>query len=179
MQVASVRTDELTTIRNQLGRNRLTYKEVRLFYEFERRAVAFLKRVEGMEPCASRQQAYESLLTHWHAVESSYHEDDKAYLDALLHKKMSAENDWHCLDGNPCYWQSPKVPQLRIYVHDDGAIVIQRLGGTREGRILFALTSAQPAFHPPKPLDDPKIKGFASAVHSAAASAPQQSLSKM
>ena len=171
-----------------------------MFYEFERRAVAFLKRVEGMQPCASRQQAYEKLLAHWHAVESTYR-DDKAYLDALLLKKMSAENDWHCLDGNPCYWQSPKVPQLRIYLHDDGAIVIQRLGGTREDRILFALTSAQPAFHPPKSAHEPRhepesppepepepepeqeqehtIQGFASAVHSAAVSLPAQSLSKM
>ncbi|MCD2511693.1 hypothetical protein [Comamonas endophytica] len=150
-----------------------------MFYEFERRAVAFLKRVEGMEPCASRQQAYDSLLRHWHAVESSYH-DDKAYLDALLKKKMSEDNDWHCLDGDPCYWQSPKVPQLRIYIHDDGAIVIQRLGGSREGRILFASTSAQPAFHPPRPADAKEpIQGFASAVQSAATSKPEQSLSKM
>lgn len=147
-----------------------------MFYEFERRAVAFLKRVEAMEPCASRQQAYESLLKHWHAVESSYH-DDKDYLDALLHKTMSEENDWHCLDSNPCYWQSPKVPQLRIYVHDDGAIVIQRLGGTREGRILFALNSAQPGFHPARPAQE--ITGFASAVQTAAMPRPEKSLSKL
>lgn len=149
-----------------------------MFYEFERRAVAFLKRIEGMKPCASRQQAYESLLAHWHAVESTYH-DDKAYLDALLKKKMTAENDWHCLEGNPCYWQSPKAPQLRIYVHDDGAIVIQRLGA-REGRILFALSSAQPAFHPPKAAHDKAgMQEFTGAVQSAAVPQPQKSLSKM
>ena len=146
-----------------------------MFYEFERRAVAFLKRVEGMEPCASRQQAYERLLGHWHAVESSYHHD-KEYLDALLHKKMSEENDWHSLDSDPCYWQSPKVPQLRIYVHDDGAIVIQRLGASREGRILFALTSAQPAFHPPKSAHE--VADFASAVHGASVPLPEKSLQR-
>lgn len=114
-------------------------------YEFERRAVAFLKRIESMPPCISRQQAYESLLAHWHAVESCYLED-KAALDVLLHKKMTPENDWHCLDSDPCYWQSPKTPEMRVYIHDDGAIVIQRLGGARDGGILFALNSATLAF---------------------------------
>ncbi|WP_159915525.1 hypothetical protein [Pantoea sp. 18069] len=145
-----------------------------MFYEFERRAVAFLKRIESMAPCSSRQQAYDSLLAHWHAVESNYH-DDQAYLDALLHTKMSLENNWHGLDGNPCYWQSPRVPQLRVYIHDDGAIVIQRLGGTREDRILFALNSAQPVFHSPKP--ESEGAAFASAVQYAAV--PEASLSKM
>lgn len=116
-----------------------------MHYEFERRAVAFLKRIESMQPCTSRQQAYESLLAHWHAVESRYR-GDKDSLDRLLGKKMTPENDWHCLDCDPCYWQSPRAPQMRVYIHDDGAIVIQRMGGTREGRILFALTSAIPAF---------------------------------
>lgn len=147
-----------------------------MFYEFERRAVAFLKRIESMAPCSSRQQAYDSLLAHWHAVESSYH-DDPAYLDGLLHTQMSAENNWHCLDGNPCYWQSPRAPQLRIYIHDDGAIVIQRLGGTREDRILFALNSAQPVFYPPRA--ESQGTGFASAVQFAASGAPESSLSKM
>lgn len=120
-----------------------------MFYEFERRAVAFLKGIESMAPCTTREQAYERLLGHWHAVESIYR-DDKAYLDALLHKKMAGENDWHCLDGDPCYWQSPKVPSLRIYIHNDGTIVIQRLAGAREGRILFALNSARQAFSAPR-----------------------------
>ena len=142
-----------------------------MFYEFERRAVAFLRRIESMPPCISREQAYESVLMHWHAVESSYR-DDKAYLDALLQKKMTPENDWHCLDENPCYWQSPKAPQIRLYIHDDGTIVIQRLGGAREGRILFALNSAKAVFLPAKPVPS---SGFASAVQSAASDFSQLS----
>ena len=147
-----------------------------MFYEFERRAIAFLKRIENMAPCTSRQQAYNSLLAHWHAVESDYH-DDQAYLDGLLHTQMSAENNWHCLDSNPCYWQSPRAPQLRIYIHDDGAIVIQRLGGTREDRILFALNSAQPVFHAAKP--ESQGAGFANTVQCAALPSSESSLSKM
>ncbi len=133
-----------------------------MHYEFERRVVAFLKRIESMSPCISRQQAYEELLAHWHAVESCYR-DDKALLDALRRKKMTPENDWHCLDGNPCYWQSPKAPQMRVYIHDDGAIVIQRLGGLRDGRILFALNSAVAAFA--------TLPGRAGLAHAAQASA--------
>ncbi len=119
-----------------------------MHYEFERRAVAFLKRIESMSPCTSRQQAYEGLLAHWHAVESRYCGDSDS-VDSLLGKKMTPENDWHCLDGDPCYWQSPRAPQMRVYIHGDGAIVIQRMDGMREGRILFALTSAVPAFAVP------------------------------
>ena len=142
-------------------------------YEFERRAVAFLKRIEGMPPCSSRQQAYESLLAHWHAVESCYLED-KTALDALLRKKMTPENDWHCLDCNPCYWQSPKAPEIRVYIHDDGSIVIQRLGGSRDGGILFALNSATPAF---ASLHEPDSADLAHAAH--AAVCPPPLLSKM
>lgn len=133
-------------------------------YEFERRAVAFLKRIESLPPCSSRQQAYESLLAHWHAVESCYLED-KAVLDALLCKKMTPENDWHCLDCNPCYWQSPKAPEIRVYLHDDGSIVIQRLGGARDGGILFALNSATPPF---ASLHEPDSAGFADAAQTGA-----------
>jgi hypothetical protein len=66
---------------------------------------------------------------------------------------------------------------LRIYIHDDGAIVIQLLGGTREDRILFALNSAQPVFHSPKP--ESQGAGFASAVQCASLPSSESSLSKM
>lgn len=117
----------------------------------ERRFYALLKAVESEPSCSSRQEAHDMLLRHWIAVSEKYG------LPGPLIRKMHArglrpEHGWRDLDQNPCYWESRTTPGVRIYLHDNGQIVMQRINDPSGHEILYLKTS-----HPSPPKRSPTV----------------------
>lgn len=103
---------------------------------YERRFYALLKAIESEPRCTSRQEAHDMLLKHWILV------SHKQLLPEPLIKTMSLRNlseecGWRNLEKNPCYWDSKTTPGVRIYLHDNGQIVMQRINDGDKQEILY------------------------------------------
>lgn len=108
----------------------------------EDRFFTLLGQLKHMPPCSSRQQAHDILLLLWMRI----CEDAGARRDLLnrmRQRTLCAEDGWKNLDKSPCYWDSDTTPGVRIYLHANGTIVIQRKGCGLDSEILHFSTSQQ------------------------------------
>lgn len=108
---------------------------------YERRFFALLKVVEQQPRCSSRQEAHDLLLKGWILV-CKDQLLPKGLVEKMFFRNLSPKHGWHDLDKNPCYWDSKTSPGVRIYLHDDGEIVMQRINDTGQQEILFHKKSA-------------------------------------
>ena len=103
---------------------------------FERRFYALLKAVDPQPRCTSRQEAHDLLLKHWVLI-CEKNGLPKLQVERMKSRSLSTAHGWHNLDKNPCYWDLSTSPGVRIYLHDDGLIVMQRINDGDHQEILF------------------------------------------
>lgn len=103
---------------------------------FERRFYALLKAVDPQPRCTSRQEAHDLLLKHWVLI-CEKNGLPKTQVERMKSHNLSTAHGWHNLDQNPCHWDSNTSPGVRIYLHDDGLIVMQRINDGEQQEILF------------------------------------------
>jgi hypothetical protein len=108
---------------------------------YEKRFFALLKVVEQQPSCSNRQEAHDLLLKVWIQV-CKEHLLPKGLVEKMLFRELSAQHGWHDLHKNPCFWDSKTSPGVRIYLHDNGEIVMQRINDAGQHEILFHKKSA-------------------------------------
>lgn len=106
-------------------------------YPFERRLRALLAKLEQAPECRSRMAAHELLCELWLQVHIAYGASEPL-IKRLRARRLCEEHGWQALDADPCYWESAEQPLVRIYLHNNGAIVIQS-AEPGESNILFNL----------------------------------------
>lgn len=100
-----------------------------------------MSRLEAATACASREQAYEQLQALW--VETHiYFAAPEAELRRIRSRRLTESHGWKDLERDPCYIDPDADPSVRIYLHRDGSMVIQRV---RQGssRIIFSRQGLQ------------------------------------
>lgn len=95
-----------------------------------------LERLQSTPPFASREEAADWLRAEWLAVHIAAGAG-KRRLQAIRDAKICAEQGWRFISPSVCYIDSPESPPLRLFLHADGAMVLQRMY-TDRNEILFA-----------------------------------------
>ena len=103
---------------------------------YERRFFALLAAIDSMPRCTTRQQAHDLLLHSWIQICSKYGLT-KSQAERMALRTICPEHGWKDIDQTPCYWDSKTSPGVRIYLHDDGTIVMQRINDGLHQEILF------------------------------------------
>ncbi|WP_227468550.1 hypothetical protein [Delftia acidovorans] len=101
----------------------------------EQRFLTLLGQLKHMPPCSSRQEAHDMLLLLWMRICEGAGAR-RQLLNSMRQRTLCAEHGWKNLDKSPCYWDSETTPGIRIYLHANGTIVIQRQGGAQDSEIL-------------------------------------------
>ena len=91
----------------------------------EQRFLTLLGQLKHMPPCSSRQEAHDMLLLLWMRICEGAGAR-RQLLNSMRQRTLCAEHGWKNLDKSPCYWDSETTPGIRIYLHANGTIVIQR-----------------------------------------------------
>lgn len=117
-----------------------------MMYPFEARFAAFIKHLEKASPCLNREQAYALVRRTWVEVNASMGAPEE-FLRMLEGKALCAEHGWHDLDQRACYWDCRRPHPIRIYLHEDGSIVVQSMRGDVH-EILLALPGAAVSLQP-------------------------------
>jgi hypothetical protein len=71
------------------------------------------------------------------------HASPSSVLEYLRSRRFCAEHGWQGLSTGVCYVDNSESPDTRLYLHQDGSIVIQRLAG--RSTILFPSPGAAKA----------------------------------
>ena len=93
-------------------------------------------------PFANRQEVEIWLRDTWLDI----HTDagaGKQRLAILRHARICPEQGWRDVDKDVCYLDSPETPPIRMFVHNDGTLVVQQMH-TDRSEILFAKHGAKP-----------------------------------
>lgn len=101
----------------------------------ESRFHALVQRLKQSPASRTRQEAHDLLIGHWRAVNQEFGLAPEV-LRSMNDRRLCREHGWHNLGTTPCYWDSKTTPEIRIYLHDDGAIVIQRINDLLNAEIL-------------------------------------------
>ena len=112
-------------------------------YSFDQLLDMLLSLLEAAPACSSREQSFEQLRTLWLQTHS-YFAAPESELRRLAGRRLVELHGWKDLDKDPCYLDHDpgNGSALRIYLHRDGGMVIQRLQG--DGRqILFSRLGVQ------------------------------------
>lgn len=83
-------------------------------------------RLQAAPACSSAQEAHDTLLAAWQQVHRDCQSSPR-YQSALAKRRLCAEHGWRDLDKTVCYLDSSEQPPIRIYLHRDGSMVIQRM----------------------------------------------------
>lgn len=108
----------------------------------EDRFFALLGQLKHMPPCSSRQEAHDMLLLLWMRICEGAGAR-RHLINGMRQRTLCPEHGWKNLDKSPCYWDSGKSLGIRIYLHANGTIVIQRQGGAMDSEILHFSTKQQ------------------------------------
>lgn len=96
----------------------------------------YVRKLEHQPAPTNREEAFKLITTYWRETMLEYGasaEWAREY-DAA---GMTEKDGWKNLDADPCYWDNHYKQRIRIYVHRNGTIVIQRRNG-RDPKILFS-----------------------------------------
>ena len=77
-------------------------------------------------PCSSAQEAHDMLMAAWQEVHRTCQSSPR-YQAALAKRRLCEEHGWRDLDKSVCYFDSDEQPPVRVYLHQDGSVVIQRM----------------------------------------------------
>lgn len=112
-------------------------------YSFDQLLDMLLSLLEAAPACSSRDQAFEQLRTLWLQTHT-YFAAPESELRRIAGRRLVEPHGWRDLDKDPCYLDHDpgNGSALRIYLHRDGGMVIQRLQD--DGRqILFSRLGMQ------------------------------------
>jgi hypothetical protein len=109
----------------------------------EDRFFTLLDQLKHMPPCTSRQEAHDMLLLLWIRIckDAGAHRE---LLNSMRQRTLCFEHGWRNLDKSPCYWDSREPLGIRIYLHANGTIVIQRADGRQCMEILHFSAHTEP-----------------------------------
>src|SRR5256885_9870510 len=103
----------------------------------EERFFTLLNQLKHIPPCSSRQEARDMLLLLWMRICEGAGAR-RELLNRMRQRTLCAEHGWKNLDKSPCHLDSDTLPGIRIYLHSNGTIVIQRQGGAQDSEILHS-----------------------------------------
>ena len=94
------------------------------------------ERLHSAAPFGSRKEAEKWLRDAWVQIHIETGASSRR-IRIMKSARICEEQGWHDVDKNVCFLQSPDYPPLRLFVHNDGAIVLQRIF-TDKNEIIFA-----------------------------------------
>lgn len=103
---------------------------------FETRLTTMLKKLETAPSCDSAEAAFALFRDLWVATNVE-HESPISVIERLRGRRFCVEHGWQGLSTGASYVDSSESPDLRIYLHSDGAIVLQRIS-PQSSTIVFA-----------------------------------------
>ena len=83
-------------------------------------------RLQKAPACSTAQEAHDMLMAAWQDVHRECQSSPR-YQAALAKRRLCAEHGWRDLDKSVCYFDSDEQPPVRVYLHQDGSVVIQRM----------------------------------------------------
>ncbi|WP_280192292.1 hypothetical protein [Delftia sp. PS-11] len=95
-------------------------------HSFEQLMDMLVSRLEAAPACASREQAFEQVQSLWLQTHL-YFASPEAELRRIRSRRMTESHGWKDLDRDPCYLDPDSGPEVRLYLHRDGSMVIQRM----------------------------------------------------
>ena len=103
---------------------------------FDTRFSTLLKKLESAPSCSSAQEAFDVFKQLW--LESNIeHESPEKTLEHVKSRKLVAEHGWQGIGTSLCFVNIAEAPDIRVYLHSDGSIVVQRMA-PGNGTILFS-----------------------------------------
>jgi hypothetical protein len=105
-------------------------------HSFDQLMDMLLCRLEAAPACATREQAFDQLQSLWLDTHI-YFASPEHELRRIRSRRLTEAHGWNDLDADPCHLAPDADPGMRIYLHRDGGIVIQRM---RDGhsQIMFS-----------------------------------------
>lgn len=102
----------------------------------------FLDRLQAAPPFSSRDEAAAWMRDAWCTIHIEAG-SSKRRIEIMKNARICPEQGWRDIDKVVCYLQSPENPPVRLYVHNDGTVVVQHM---RPGRseILLAKPGKSP-----------------------------------
>ncbi|MBP7353283.1 hypothetical protein [Comamonas sp. UBA7528] len=93
---------------------------------FETRFSTLLKKLEAAPSCDNAEAAFTLFRDLW-VASNEEHASPSSVLEYLRSRRFCAEHGWQGLSTGVCYVDNSESPDTRLYLHQDGSIVIQRL----------------------------------------------------
>ncbi|CAB5722350.1 Uncharacterised protein [Delftia tsuruhatensis] len=112
-------------------------------YSFGQLLDMLLSLLEAAPACSSREESFEQLRSLWLQTHTYFSAPDTE-LRRIASRRLAESHGWKDLEGDPCHLDHDpgNGNALRIYLHRDGGMVIQRLQGDG-GQILFSRLGMQ------------------------------------
>lgn len=104
---------------------------------FDVLSTELLVRLNKARPCESQQEAFVLLKAEWIIVNLKAGASEDR-IRSIASRRLCLEHGWVGLGTRLAYQDHIHHQQIRIYLHMDGAIVIQRMASGRE-EVLFHL----------------------------------------
>lgn len=86
----------------------------------------FLARLQAAPAFSSRDEAAVWMRDAWCAIHLEFG-GSKRRMAIMRGARICKEQGWKDIDKAVCYIQSPDNPPIRLYVHNDGSVVIQHM----------------------------------------------------
>jgi hypothetical protein len=99
--------------------------------------VQWLDRLSKAHPCTSQEEAFLLLKAEWIAVNLKAGTSEDV-VRSIASGRLCLEHGWVGLDTRVAYQDQTCGAQIRVYLHVNGAIVIQRMSQGHE-KVLFHL----------------------------------------
>ncbi|WP_284337054.1 hypothetical protein [Comamonas sp. NoAH] len=108
-----------------------------------RRIFSFLTALENSPACSCREEAFQLVKKLWVEANLSMHASQEV-LTAIRTLELDEAHGWVDLDRDPCYLPNVQESDVRLYLHNDGTIVIQRMELGVHPILLFKLGCGRP-----------------------------------
>lgn len=99
--------------------------------------------MEQSPPCKTREEAFELVKKLWIEANLCMEATDEA-IQPFRELELCERHGWKDLDRDPCYLPSIQKTNVRLYIHNNGTIVIQRMEHGVHPILLFKLGCGQP-----------------------------------
>lgn len=96
----------------------------------------YVRKLEAQPIPTDRETASQLIHSFWRETMMEYGASEKwaREFDAT---GMTEKDGWKNLDADPCYWDNQYQKKIRIYVHNNGTIIMQRRN-SEDPKILFS-----------------------------------------
>lgn len=95
-----------------------------------------LERIQRTPAFASRDEAINWMRDAWVQIHKEAGASQRR-IAIMQSARICPEQGWRDIDKDPCYLTSPETPPLRLYIHNDGTVVLQQICNQRN-EIVYA-----------------------------------------